>query len=69
MPHVFVGPHPDVLGDGRVLARDQVVRDVDLDDAHNTALIRKGWLVEHAIAKPKPAPRKRPVKTTTQEAE
>lgn len=64
--HVFVGPHPDVLGSGQPLALDQIVEDVDLDDPHNQALVLKGWLVEHAAQKPSPA---RPRDQSTEEAE
>lgn len=46
--YVFVGPHPDVLNpDGRPLALDQVVKNVDLKDPHNQRLVDEGWLIEH----------------------
>ena len=55
MSYVFVGPHPDTLGDGTPLQLDQIVPTVDTDDPHNKALVVKGWLIPHVAPKPRPS--------------
>jgi hypothetical protein len=47
MPHVYVGPHPNILGNGTPLALDQIIHNVDVEDVHNRTLIARGWLIEH----------------------
>jgi hypothetical protein len=53
--YVFVGPHPDTLGDGTPLQLDQIVPSVNLDDPHNAALVAKGWLIPHIVPKSRPS--------------
>lgn len=68
MPHVYIGTHPDVLGDGTPLAIDQVIRkDIDFDDPHNAHLRDSGVLIE-TEPKPKRQTRTRQSRSTTEEA-
>lgn len=50
MTHTYIGPYPNVLGDGRPVAVDESIEDLDTGHPHNAGLLAKGWIVEVARA-------------------